>query len=61
MWYYIICSFQLGEYILIYMVQIGLVVRLLQLSLDARLQNAQVFCVEELEFVGDLVHLSLLL
>ena len=43
------------------MVQVWDVVLFLQLFLNTWLEKAQVFGIEELELVGDLVHLPLLL
>ena len=54
-------SLELGEHVIVDMVQIRPIVWLLELLLNACLKLAKVLRVEELEFVGDLMHVALLL
>ena len=53
-------SFELGEDIVIDVLEIWLIFWLGQLLVDSALELAQVLRLEELELVGDLVHLALL-
>jgi len=54
-------SFEFGEHIIIYMLQIGCIVWLGQLLVDTTLKGAQVLRLEEFELISNLMHLALLL
>ena len=53
-------SFKLGEDIVIDVLEVGLIFGLGQFLVYSALELAQVLRLEELELVGDLVHLALL-
>lgn len=59
--YSFVALLQLGEDVLVDVVDVGRVLLLLQFQVESVTKLAEVGHLEELEFVGDLMHLTLLL